>query len=106
MFIYINFYIFVFCYKTSKLIETALVLGALTANATEIDIEKLKNHGECLDMMFQITDDILDTVADKKKLGKKDSDIDNNKLTYPSVYRLDKSYKIVKNFKRYAGACG
>ena len=85
--------------KTAKLIEVSLVVGALTANAADEKIEKLREYGECLGLMFQITDDILDIVGNKKLLGKKGSDLDNKKLTYPAIYGLDESFKIVKKYR-------
>jgi geranylgeranyl diphosphate synthase type II len=85
--------------KTAKLIETSLVVGALTAKATREQIKILRQYGECLGLMFQITDDILDIIGNKKLLGKKGSDLANKKLTYPSIYGLEASYKIVKKYK-------
>ena len=42
-------------------------------------------------MAFQIADDVLDVVADKKKLGKRGSDAKNKKLTFPALYGLEES---------------
>ncbi|MCP4481512.1 MAG: polyprenyl synthetase family protein [bacterium] len=85
--------------KTSKLIESSLVLGAITANANKNNIENLRKYGESLGLIFQITDDILDITADKTKLGKRGSDLDNNKLTYPALLGLDKSRKLIEKLQ-------
>jgi geranylgeranyl diphosphate synthase, type II len=80
--------------KTAVLIQTSLVMGAIIGNASKSQIKILRNYGLYLGLLFQITDDILDVIGDKKKLGKRGSDTDNNKLTYPSCYGIEKSKKI------------
>ena len=35
---------------------------------------------------FQISDDILDIIGNKKLLGKRGSDRDNDKLTFPALF--------------------
>jgi geranylgeranyl diphosphate synthase type II len=48
-------------------------------------------------MAFQITDDILDVKGDQDILGKNTgSDEERNKLTYPSIYGLEKSEKMAQ----------
>ena len=39
--------------------------------------------------LIRAADDVLDVVGDKKKMGKKGSDRDNDKLTYASLYGVD-----------------
>jgi len=41
---------------------------------------------------------ILDVVGDKKKLGKSGSDLKNKKLTFVSLYGIDKSQKIADKY--------
>ena len=43
--------------------------------------------------MFQIVDDILDVKASAKQLGKSNSDKENGKLTFVSLYGLEGSRK-------------
>ena len=78
-------------HKTAALIRTSLQAGATLAGATTSQINALGVYGEKIGLAFQIADDVLDIVADKKKLGKKGSDRANNKLTYPAIYGLDES---------------
>jgi geranylgeranyl diphosphate synthase, type II len=80
-------------HKTAALIRTSLQAGALLAGGTPKQVEALTHYGEKIGLAFQIADDVLDIVADKKKLGKQGSDAANNKLTYPVIYGLDESRK-------------
>ncbi|MCU1495656.1 MAG: putative polyprenyl diphosphate synthase, partial [Acidimicrobiaceae bacterium] len=56
--------------KTAALMSTACRIGALTAGLPRDQVEKLTRYGECLGMVFQIRDDVLDVLADEKELGK------------------------------------
>ncbi len=80
-------------HKTAALIRTSLQAGATLAGATPAQINHFGTYGEKIGLAFQIADDILDIVADKKKLGKKGSDQANKKLTYPALYGLDESQR-------------
>jgi len=75
--------------KTGALIIASLDAGAVLAGASEAKRESLRSYGECVGLAFQIADDVLDVVGDKKKLGKRGSDRDNGKLTYASLYGVD-----------------
>jgi len=75
--------------KTGALIVASLDAGAVMAGASEAKREALRSYGECIGLAFQIADDVLDVVGDKKKLGKRGSDRDNDKLTYASLYGVD-----------------
>ena len=75
--------------KTGALIVASLDAGALLAGATELRRDALRQYGECIGLAFQIADDILDVVGDKKKMGKRGSDADNDKLTYASLHGVD-----------------
>jgi geranylgeranyl diphosphate synthase, type II len=77
--------------KTAALIRTSLQAGALLAGASPRQFNALGTYGEKIGLAFQIADDVLDVVADKKKLGKSGSDAKNQKLTYPAVFGLDAS---------------
>ncbi|MEW6557974.1 MAG: polyprenyl synthetase family protein [Elusimicrobiota bacterium] len=90
-------------HKTAKMIEVSLKAGAILANVSSVKIKALANYGRKIGLAFQIVDDILDIIGDKKKLGKTGSDLKNKKLTYLSVYGLKKSkteaQKLVKSAK-------
>lgn len=78
--------------KTSALIEASIVSGALVAGANQEQIKHLKMYGQAIGLCYQIRDDILDKIGDEKLLGKNvGSDETNHKLTYLSLYGMDKS---------------
>jgi len=77
--------------KTAALIRTSLQAGALLAGATPRQLSRFGDYGEKIGLAFQIADDVLDVVADKKKLGKRGSDAKNQKLTFPALYGLEPS---------------
>ncbi len=67
--------------KTASLIEACCEAGALTAGASQSQINYLKKYGYHLGIAFQITDDILDIFGEGKKFGKKiGKDIEERKL--------------------------
>lgn len=75
--------------KTALLISISCELGGMISSAPLQEIRALKRYGYYLGMAFQITDDILDFVADEKILGKPvGSDIKQGILTLPAIYAL------------------
>ena len=79
-------------HKTAALIEASLLVGAMLADASEKDMEIIRNYGRSIGLAFQIVDDILDIVSTTEELGKDaGSDIENGKATYPSIVGLEKS---------------
>lgn len=80
-------------HKTAALIRTSLQAGAVLAGASPAKVACFAEYGEKIGLAFQIADDVLDIVADKKKLGKSGSDRVNQKLTYPAIYGLEESKK-------------
>jgi geranylgeranyl diphosphate synthase type II len=79
-------------HKTAALIEASLLVGAMLADASEKDMEIIRNYGRSIGLAFQIVDDILDIVSTTEELGKDaGSDVENGKATYPSIVGLEKS---------------
>jgi heptaprenyl diphosphate synthase len=56
--------------KTAALMAAACRIGALTAGLDRAHVDAVTNFGECLGMVFQIRDDVLDVVANEAELGK------------------------------------
>lgn len=80
--------------KTAALLTTSIRLGAMSANATDKQLEALTVFGHALGLAFQVIDDILDVTASTEVLGKtagKDEAVD--KATYPAILGLEKSRK-------------
>lgn len=76
--------------KTAKFIAVSVKCGAIMAQAPAPLINELYTAGIYMGMLFQYTDDILDVVGKKEKLGKTPGkDLAAGKLTAPAVYGLD-----------------
>ena len=90
---------FIHKHKTAKFIQSCCYVGGLIGEASEKQLNALKNYGLYIGLAFQIQDDILDEIGDEKKLGKKTKkDKEKNKLTYPKVYGLEKSKKLAREY--------
>jgi geranylgeranyl diphosphate synthase type II len=80
--------------KTAALIASSIRLGAMSANATPKQLERLTDFGQSLGLAFQVIDDILDVTQTTEKLGKSaGKDIAAQKATYPALLGLDKAKK-------------
>lgn len=78
--------------KTSSLIKACLKIGAVLANAPPKQVEAIFNYGYNIGMAFQITDDILDIIADENKFGKTvGKDISEGQLCALSIHALTNS---------------
>jgi geranylgeranyl diphosphate synthase type II len=77
--------------KTAALIQASILAGAVLGGASGRQLKRLSVYGQRIGLAFQIADDILDVVGNKKILGKKGSDRANRKLTYPAVFGLEGS---------------
>ncbi len=82
--------------KTACLIKAACELGAISAGASERQINAASQYGECIGVAFQIKDDILDVISTDDELGKPvGSDSGNNKSTYVSLLGLAECGRLV-----------
>ncbi len=84
---------FIHLNKTAALIRSSLLAGAALAGATPAQKKALDKYGRAIGLAFQVQDDILDCIGDKKKLGKRGSDAKNKKLTFVSLYGLENAQK-------------
>ncbi len=82
---------YIHLHKTADLLTAAVEMGAALAGAPERDFRALSAFGRELGLCFQVADDILDVVGDKKKLGKSGSDARNRKLTYASLLGVEEA---------------
>lgn len=76
--------------KTASLISASCVIGAMARNASQQEIERIKEYGYNLGMAFQIKDDILDytgTNGDKQRY----IDIRERKITLPLLTIMEEA---------------
>ncbi len=89
--------------KTGALLKAACKIGCIVANADKSKIKAADIYAEKLGLAFQIIDDILDISGDEKLLGKPTgSDKESGKITYASVYGLEKSRKAAEKLTKEA----
>ena len=89
--------------KTAAMLITSVRLGAMSANATEKELETITAFGASLGLAFQVIDDILDVTQTTEKLGKSaGKDVVAQKATYPAVIGLDKSRREAQRLTRQA----
>ena len=76
--------------KTGALLTLCVRMGAILADASQDDLDKLTSYAEKIGLAFQIKDDILSEEGDEKVLGKP---VGNDKIlekcTYVSKYGLE-----------------
>ena len=85
--------------KTARLIAAPLVAGSIVADASEDELENIRDFGINLGLAFQIVDDILDVTGEEEDLGKKvGSDESNDKATYPSLCGIEESKMWANSF--------
>jgi geranylgeranyl diphosphate synthase type II len=75
--------------KTSVLVAAALKMGAIIAESSEEDAQKIYDFGLNLGIAFQLQDDYLDVYGDAATFGKQvGGDIIENKKTYLYIQAL------------------
>jgi octaprenyl-diphosphate synthase len=75
--------------KTAALFEACAAIGAMSGGATQEEVQKARQFGQNLGIMFQIRDDIFD-YFDSKEIGKPTgNDMTEGKLTLPVIYALN-----------------
>jgi len=90
----ISDYIKMIEYKTAVLLGAAMKMGAIVANASDDDQERIYEFGKNLGIAFQLQDDYLDTFGDPKIFGKQvGGDIIANKKTFLYLKAIEKAFE-------------
>jgi octaprenyl-diphosphate synthase len=77
--------------KTAFLFSICMKLGAILADASDADQNRLAEYGRNLGMAFQIVDDVLDLTASEEVLGKPvASDLREGKATMAVLHALER----------------
>ncbi|RXG22370.1 polyprenyl synthetase family protein [Leeuwenhoekiella marinoflava] len=78
-------------YKTAVLVGAALKMGAIVAETTKTNCDRIYEFGRDLGIAFQLQDDYLDAFGDPKTFGKQvGGDIIENKKTFLYLTALEK----------------
>ena len=89
--------------KTGALLTLCVRMGAILADASQDDLDKLTSYAEKIGLAFQIKDDILSEEGDEKVLGKP---VGNDKIlekcTYVSEYGLSGAKEKLENLTKEA----
>ena len=94
---------FIYRLKTSALIESSMMIGAVLAGAGAEDTEKMEQIARGIGLAFQIQDDILDVTSTTEVLGKPvHSDEKNEKTTYVTWKGLEESKEEVSRMTEEA----
>jgi octaprenyl-diphosphate synthase len=93
--------------KTASLISSCCVVGALSVNATESQVGKMRKFGTSAGIAFQIKDDIFDYQINNKTGKPAGNDIQEHKMTLPLIHLLkisDKSERrsIIRKIKYHS----
>lgn len=84
-------YFEIICKKTATLFAACAQLGALTAKASEEEVERFRLFGEKVGICFQIKDDIFDYFQDDTIGKPTGNDMLEGKLTLPALYALSRT---------------
>lgn len=77
-------------HKTGMLIRAAVRMGAITAGATQAQLDDLTIYAEQIGLAFQIADDVLNVTGTREELGKNpNTDAQRGKKTYPTFYGVE-----------------
>lgn len=94
---------FIYELKTSALIESAMMTGAVLAGADTTEVNKIEQIAKNVGIAFQIQDDILDVVSTTEVLGKPiHSDEKNEKTTYVTLAGIEGAKEFVKTLSMEA----
>lgn len=89
--------------KCGALIESAMLIGAVLAGASQDEQDKIEQIGADIGYAFQIQDDILDVTSSTEIIGKPvGSDDKNEKSTYVSIKGLEQAKKDVEEMSERA----
>jgi len=82
--------------KTAALITAAVTMGVRLADSyDETKLEVAREIGKNIGLAFQVIDDILDVTSDDATMGKTTGlDAANEKMTYVSLYGIERSREI------------
>ncbi|KAI7724613.1 hypothetical protein M8C21_015474 [Ambrosia artemisiifolia] len=89
---------YIHVHKTAKLLEAAVVGGAVLGGGNTHEVERVRNYARCIGLLFQVVDDILDVTKSSAELGKTaGKDLLSDKATYPKLIGLEGSKEFARD---------
>ena len=85
-------------HKTGKLLLASVELPLIVLNVEGVKKEKLLEFAQIIGIAFQIKDDILDVEGSFEETGKESTDEKNEKTTYPSLFGIEKTKKMLNDY--------
>ncbi|KAI3699204.1 hypothetical protein L2E82_43332 [Cichorium intybus] len=83
---------YIHVHKTAKLLEAAVVGGALLGGGNSGEVERVRKYARYIGLLFQVVDDILDVTKSSEELGKTaGKDLVSDKATYPKLMGLERA---------------
>ena len=89
---------YIHTHKTGKLLTAAIESPMIALDVENEKREKMVEYSKLLGIAFQIKDDILDIEGNFEEIGKKSNDIENDKTTYPSIFGLEESKRLLQEY--------
>ena len=78
--------------KTGRLIQCSIETAGILSDLSKQDVKSLIEYGDKIGLAFQIQDDIIDIESPSTVSGKdQGSDVEKDKLTYPSIVGIENS---------------
>nr|QEV81978.1 geranylgeranyl diphosphate synthase [Prunella vulgaris] len=94
---------YIHMHKTAALLEASVVMGAILGGGDEEAVERLRKFSQCIGLLFQVVDDILDVTKSSSELGKTaGKDLIADKTTYPKLIGVEKSRELAEELKKEA----
>ncbi|KAH6788801.1 geranylgeranyl pyrophosphate synthase 1 [Perilla frutescens var. frutescens] len=94
---------YIHVHKTAVLLEASVVMGAVLGGADDEAVERLRKFAQCIGLLFQVVDDILDVTKSSEELGKTaGKDLVSDKTTYPKLLGLERSRELAEELKKEA----
>ncbi|XP_047312802.1 geranylgeranyl pyrophosphate synthase, chloroplastic-like [Impatiens glandulifera] len=94
---------YIHIHKTSKLLEAAVVCGAILGGGDAAAVEGVRKYARCVGLMFQVVDDILDITKSSSELGKTaGKDLVSDKATYPKLMGIEGAREFAGELARQA----
>jgi len=79
-------------WKTGALIRAACRMGAISARASNAEMDVITGYAEAVGLMFQVVDDLIDVEQSTEQAGKRTGkDAQAGKLTFPGVLGVEAS---------------